>query len=114
MFANTMFDGLWTVEFISTINRAGKGVLVLSNGRLLGGDNAYYYSGQYTIEGDTIRGNVNVTRYDPNGISVLGNLDRFSINFSGAINNYQFSAAASIPGFTQYQIKVMGMKKEDI
>lgn len=42
-----MFNGLWTVDFISTINRYGKGVLVLSDGRLLGGDHGFYYSGTY-------------------------------------------------------------------
>ncbi len=31
-----MFNGLWTVEFISTINRYGRGVLVINENRLLG------------------------------------------------------------------------------
>jgi len=40
-----MFNGLWTVEFSSTINRYGRGVLIINDGRLLGGDDSYYYSG---------------------------------------------------------------------
>ena len=31
-------DGLWTVEFSSTLNLFGTGVVVLNNKRLLGGD----------------------------------------------------------------------------
>jgi hypothetical protein len=45
-----MYDGLWTVEFGSMANRYGRGVLIFINGRLLGGDDGYYYSGNYEIK----------------------------------------------------------------
>lgn len=109
-----MFDGLWTVEFISTVNRFGRGVLILSNGRLLGGDAGYYYSGHYEIRNNTIQGSVNVTRFDANSISVFGDIDRFSLSFSGDITEYHFSAGASVENKPEYKIRIVGNKKEDI
>lgn len=109
-----MIDGLWTVEFISTLNRAGQGVLVFNNGRLLGGDAGYYYSGSYKVTGSRIEGIVNVNRYDPKNLSVFGDIDRFALSFSGDINDYHFAAAATITNKPQFQIKIIGNKKEDI
>lgn len=109
-----MYDGLWTIEFGSTVNRFGRGVLIFVNGRLLGGDEGYYYSGHYEIDGTTLRGKVNINRFDVNCISVFGNIDHFSLTFSGEINHYHFSAAGVIPNNPQHQIRVVGNKKEEL
>jgi len=116
---NSKFNGLWTVEFISTFNRAGQGVLVLNNGRLLGGDAGYYYSGTYKISGTMlsgtkIEGTVDVIRFDPMHLSVFGDIERFTLSFTGDIDDYHFTAAATIPNKTQFQIKFSGNKKENI
>ena len=107
------FNGLWTVEFISTINRFGKGIIILSDKRLLGGDSAYYYSGKYNIKGNELRGNVIIIRHDPIGISVFGDKDSFKLSFSGTIDNLHFSAIASIPEMPQFKLRIIGNKKED-
>lgn len=109
-----MIDGLWTVEFISTINRSGKGVAVFTKGRLLGGDEGYYYSGTYNVEGLRISGKVNVIRFDPQIISVFGNVDHFTLTFSGDFNDYHLSAAATLDDNPKYQIRFVAHKKEDI
>ena len=114
MFVKSKFNGLWTIEFISTENRSGRGVLVLNDGRLLGGDEGYYYSGQYQIAGIKIQGTVNVIRFDPTTLSVIGNIDRFALQFSGEINDYNFTLAASVINNSQSQIKIIGNKKEDV
>jgi len=107
------FNGLWTVEFISTINRTGKGVLVLYNQRLFGGDSAYYYSGNYEINNDKIRGNIIVIRHDPIGISVFGDMGSFKLSLEGEVDNLHFSAVATIPNMPNLKIRVVGNKKEE-
>jgi hypothetical protein len=114
MFVNSKTNGLWTVEFISTFNRAGQGVLVMNGGRLLGGDAGYYYSGTYKVRGTRIEGNVNIIRYDPTHFSVFGDIDHFTLSFTGDIDDYHFTAAATIPTKPEFQIKFTGNKKEDI
>lgn len=108
-----MYDGLWTVEFASTM-RLGTGVIVLNNGRLLGGDAGYYYSGRYRVNGNNVQGNIDVIRYDTRSISVFGDLDQFSLSFSGEISDYQFSLLASVVNKPEYKININGNKKEDM
>lgn len=77
-----MIDGLWTIEFMSLDNLYGAGVLVLKDGRLLGGDAGYYYSGEYKENEDKITGVATITRFEPNSISVFGNYDQLELCFS--------------------------------
>jgi hypothetical protein len=109
-----MFNGLWTVEFTSTINRYGRGVLVLNKNRLLGGDDGYYYSGTLNITGNKINATIEVLRYDENSISIFGNISHFHLNINGVIDEYQFRAIGTIADKPQIEIKVIGTKREDL
>jgi len=107
------FNGLWTVDFISTLNRSGKGVIVLSNKRLFGGDSGYYYTGSYNIKNGIITADLVVIRHDPNWLSVFGAIDSFKLSFSGQADNLHFKALGSIVGAPELKISIVGNKKED-
>ncbi len=109
-----MIDGLWTVEFISAINRYGRGVLVLNNGRLLGGDDGYYYSRKYDITDNNIVCDVDVIKYDANSISIFGNVDQFKLTISGKIDDFQLSAIGSVANNHQSHVRIVGNKKENL
>ena len=109
-----MFDGLWTVEFISTVNHYGKGVLIVNGCRLLGGDDGYYYSGTCNVTDNKIQATINVIKFDPNSISVFGDIDHFQLILNGEINEYQFNTIGTIANNSQAQIKVVGTKREDL
>ena len=49
-----MFEGLWIVQYEGTAGGDG-GVIVLVQGRVLGGDNAYVYTGSYQGDGENYR-----------------------------------------------------------
>ncbi len=108
-----MFDGLWTVEFRSTNNDYGRGVVVINQNRILGGDDGYYYTGTCDINNNTIQGSINIIRYDVNSISVFGNIDHFELNIEGDINENQFTLVGNIDEIPDVQIRVIGSKKED-
>ncbi len=110
-----MYDGLWTVEFIAMTGLSGTGVIVLNNGRLLGGDAGYYYSGKYKIRGDVFEGEISVVRFDKNSISVFGELDRFGLNFKGKMQNgNRLEAVATFAENPNMQMVIKGTKREDI
>jgi len=109
-----MFNGLWTIEFISTMNRFGAGVLVLDNGRLLGGDNGYYYLGNYEVKDNNIQGKVAITRFNKNIISVFGDVDQFSLSFAGQIKPDSVEAVASFDNKPDLKIRIICKKKVDL
>ncbi len=45
-------NGLWTAEFGSTTGMFGSGVAVFLDGKIMGGDNLYYYMGEYRLHGN--------------------------------------------------------------
>jgi hypothetical protein len=59
----TRMNGLWTAEFGSSLGIFGGGVAVLQNGRLMGGDGAYYYLGEYKLKGAELKATITVVPY---------------------------------------------------
>jgi len=111
-----MFDGLWTVEF-KTESNFGMGVFVLlKNGRVLGGDFGYYYSGQVTENaGQITGGQVSVVRFNPNVVAVFGDYDSFVLLLkTGTINESSFHVQATVEGAEHLSIVINGKKKVDI
>ena len=110
-----MYDGLWIIEFESMIQHYGKGILVLNNGRLLGGDDGYYYHGTYRMIDNRFEGTATVIKHDPNSISVFGNIGHFEITLVGEITgDYQFKAVGNIMNNPEAKITITGIKKVDI
>ena len=109
-----MLNGLWTVEFISAIKRIGRGVIIFTDNRILGGDEGYYYSGTCDISGNKLHAKINVIKHNPNSVSVFGNIDHFQLTLNGEINDYQFKAIGSIANNPHALINVVGTKREDL
>jgi len=109
-----MINGLWTVEFISTIKRYGKGVIIINDERILGGDDGYYYSGKGNVTGNKIEAIINCIKYDQNSISIFGNIDHFQLKIQGEIDEYQLKAKGTIINNPQAVIEVVGTKREDL
>lgn len=80
-----MRNGLYRVHFQTPLG-LGAGVVVLRDGRLLGGDSSMAYDGDYRVEGTTFRATVNVTKHSdiPGMFSVLGT-DRATLVVAGEI-----------------------------
>ena len=109
-----MHDGLWTIEFLSTLGRSGKGVVVLVGNRFLGGDAGYYYSGTYSVNDNTLTGTVNVTRFDINNISVFGDIGQISLELEGTISGTSINGKAWLKNNPNMTVKIICTKKEDI
>ncbi|MCK5565267.1 MAG: hypothetical protein KAJ07_08470 [Planctomycetes bacterium] len=110
-----MVEGLWTVDFISNLNMQGSGVFVLtSDNRILGGDNGYYYIGDYKATGEDISGQIDVIRFDQSCVSVFGNVEQFNLKFNGKlVSDCELSATAFL-GDTPNSIVLRAYKKESL
>ena len=109
-----MFDGLWTVEFTSAMGLFGRGVLVIKDNKMVGGDMGYYYSGTFTTHGDTIKGSIEITRFDPNAISILGDIERFSLDFQAKTADGTFEGSAAPMDNPALKVNFKGIKREDM
>lgn len=90
-------DGLWIAEF-STPFGSGVGTVVLNNGRLLGGDCGYYYSGHYSLKGSLLTATLTANHYQGPLNSVFGPLKVITISLQGAAEEDLIMAQGSSKG----------------
>ena len=57
------FEGLWTAEVYGPFGWDNHGVLLLQDGRMVGGDGQHYATGTYTVSGEGIEAELNVDHY---------------------------------------------------
>ena len=64
---DVMKNGLYSIHVTLLDGRAGKGsgVILFRDGQILGGDAYLFYTGSYTVKGDTFKGEVLVQRHLP-------------------------------------------------
>ncbi|HEY0331703.1 MAG TPA: GrlR family regulatory protein [Rhodopseudomonas sp.] len=62
-----MQNGLYSIHVDLLDGRSGKGsgVVIFRNGSILGGDAYLYYTGSYTVAGDSFKGEVLVSQHTP-------------------------------------------------
>ena len=75
-----MVEGFYTTTFKTHASVEGAGIVVMKNGKLIGGDNAYKYVGDYKDHDGSVRVNVHATRFAP-GVSVFGDVDELKLSF---------------------------------
>ena len=107
-------DGLWTIEFISTLHLVGSGVAVLHDKRLLGGDEGYYYSGSYKTQNGSFYGTIHVTRYNRKSLSVFGDIGQFTLELEGKVQDDRIDGTASMASAPDRKLRIVGTKKEEL
>jgi hypothetical protein len=122
-----MRNGLYSIHVQLGDGREGKGsgVLVFNEGVILGGDAFLFYTGKYSTEGSTVRGEVVVNQHTPSldanpifrglevGIGFSGQFTDTGANVSGTAlvgrNSMIFRASlrrlASVEGAAEYSLQ---------
>jgi hypothetical protein len=90
-----MIDGFWTVHFEAGGNR-GAGVVVLTNGKIFGGDGGFTYTGVYSLVGDVMTSEVKAQNFEPSVPSLLG-LSSYTLNLRGKVTGEVITGQATTP-----------------
>jgi len=90
-----MLDGLWIVQYEGTQGGDG-GVIVFIRGQVLGGDNAYVYTGTYQNNATAISARVLVRNFAPTIGNVLGIKGDFELTVQGTIDGKIIKGSASL------------------
>lgn len=108
-----MIEGLWIVQYEGTAGGDG-GVIVFVRGQVLGGDNAFVYTGTYQSNGHAISAGVLVRNFNPAIGNVLGVKGDFELTVRGTIQGGVIKGSASLvnqegPGMVVKLTRVAGL-----
>ena len=91
-------EGLWTIEFGSSAGVFGGGVVVLQNGRLMGGDGGYFYLGTYQLDGTSLQAMIEVSPFIPGYESVFKTVgQKLTLNLVGKLTDETHAIAQGHP-----------------
>mgnify|MGYP006284732149 CR=1 FL=1 len=90
-----MKDGLYIAEFRTPLDEAA-GVIVIHDGKIMGGDSGMYYRGALTERSGDIEVKMTVRRHNPAAQSVFGDFDAFDLSLKGREkgDHYEFEGRA--------------------
>ena len=88
---DVMKNGLYSIHVTLLDGRTGKGsdVIMFRDGQILGGDAYLFYTGSYTVKGDTFKGEVLVQRHtsSPDANPLFGGPAPVGIGVSGTFTD---------------------------
>jgi hypothetical protein len=108
-----MLEGLWVVQYEGTQGE-GAGVVVLTNGRILGGDFGYTYEGNYFTKENWMAATIHVANFLPNVASVLGFVGDFDLEMKAPITGDVIKATLSVVGHPNMSIVAKLTKKANL
>src|SRR5213079_2467323 len=86
-----MKNGLYSIHVTLLDGRVGKGsgVIMFRDGKILGGDAYLFYTGSYTVKGNTFKGEVLVQRHtsSPDANPLFGGPSAVGIGVSGTFTD---------------------------
>ncbi|MFL6310532.1 MAG: GrlR family regulatory protein [Terriglobales bacterium] len=108
-----MLDGFWIIQ-IQTPQTTTGGVMILSKGKIFGGDNGFTWIGTYSGDQRLMKGRVVVHNFDPAVPSVLGASGDYEMHFSGNVEGTAITGTAMIAGQAQHSVGVRMIKRADL
>jgi T3SS negative regulator,GrlR len=81
-------EGFWTAEFGSSVGIFGGGVAFLQDGKVLGGDNAYFYVGGYELHELAFKATIEINPFIQGVASVFNTVgQKFTLDLVGSLES---------------------------
>lgn len=101
-----MVEGFYTTKFKTHESVEGAGIVVMRAGKLIGGDNAYKYVGNYIEQDGKILVDVIAERFAP-GMSVFGDVDKLELTFVATKQNNGVTFKGALTNSPEQKIEVV-------
>ncbi len=98
-------DGIWTGEVYGPFGWENRGVFVLENGRIIGGDNRQYSTGTYSVSGDRVTAELKVHYYGPPRTVFGEKSEEFTINLDGTVQEGVFVGTVNRDDKAQFELQ---------
>jgi len=108
---NDKCDGLWSVVFSGNALKFS-GVVILENGRLMGGDSNYIYSGYYNLENQQFISRMVVTKYNKLFKTILP--DKYTVSLKGEYNDDVITLPGNPEEFEDFALRAECTKQSNL
>jgi T3SS negative regulator,GrlR len=107
-------EGLWTVIYSHGSNYDG-GIVVFNNGQVLGGDNQYFYVGNYSVTGSQLTCKVQVIGFIKGAMSIFGfPMDHIEFLITGIIQADEIIGKGSVVGIDEATVSMRLSKRAEV
>lgn len=107
-------DGIWTGEVYGPFGWENRGVFLLENGRIVGGDNRQYTVGTYSLSGDAVKAVLKVHYYGPPR-TVFGEArEEFTTEIVGTRKDHEIHGTISRADKPQFDLQIRLTKRLDL
>ncbi|RMM79104.1 hypothetical protein ALQ71_00827 [Pseudomonas coronafaciens pv. striafaciens] len=100
-----MKNGLYAVNFKSSSQDYGSGVISVINGSVNGGDHGYFYQGHIAVNDSELSGTIQIKQWNPDVPSVFGPIPQFDLSLAGQFEGDNFELQGSVVG---QNIRIVG------
>jgi len=105
-----MLNGFWTVTFHTNVD-AGAGVIVVNNGKVVGGDTSFTYIGPITHDSNgSVTGELQVSRHSKFLPPVAPGLENYALTLSGTASAESFDLIGKVKGQESAQMMIKGKR----
>jgi len=111
--ASMRLEALWSVRFSSHKGIHGGGVVVIENGKILGGETGYTYIGSMHTDREQVIAKVRVSKYMPEAPSIFG-MDHFDMELTGRPDESQIRFDGFVVGSPQHDISIDMIRRVEL
>ena len=90
-------EGLWTIEFGSSVGMYGGAVVFLENGKVMGGDSGYSYLGEFDMEGSNLRATIKASPFIADYENVFRTPGELTVEIVGLLTDETHAVAQGHP-----------------
>ena len=107
-------DGIWTGEVYGPFGWENRGIFVLENGRIIGGDNRQFTTGSYRVSDDKIEAEFRIHYYGPPRTVFGEKKEEFSVHMKGTVHEDSIEGTVSRRGKANLDLQYRLTKRRDI
>ena len=104
--AEMSIEGIWTGEVYGPFGWENRGVFLLENGRIVGGDNRQYSVGTYSLTGEAVQARLTVHYYGPPRTAFGEAKEEFTTEIIGKSRNGEIHGTISRPDRPQFDLEI--------
>ena len=107
-------EGIWTGEVYGPFGWENRGIFVLENGRIIGGDNRQYTMGSYSLSGDQVTAEFKIHYYGPPRTVFGEKNEEFTVQLNATMGDGVIDGLVSRPDKEHLELQYRLTKRMDL